>query len=197
MLGYIRTDDDKYLLTIDGVVIASQAAEVATSYFRDLSVDLWTPELCEHIILLSAEEILNDSFDYVRFHQSFFWKNDFESFSIDWISVSHNGDSNFQLAIWFTFDVNNWKQPWSMYEYMEEFKLVFDRQDFTNAKCCWLEKDGDTIHVRDGYSISFDIKEPFAPIEIEIERALSILNEVHKQAIYNLSSMAYSNAVTV
>ncbi|MBE9016476.1 hypothetical protein IQ272_10055 [Chroococcidiopsidales cyanobacterium LEGE 13417] len=193
MFGYIRTNSREYILTLDEVAVAPQAGYVF--YFPDdesCSAVLNTSALYERMILLSPAEIFSSNFSRFRCYYPFLWEHEFDNFYIDYIAIYYTNNI-YKLEIELLFDFDNWKQPWSMVEHGKEFKLVFDTQSLVDAEC----RIGADDLILNGYSVFFDIKSSSAPLRFELEEIISILNKVHEQTLFNLSSKVHSNTVTV
>jgi hypothetical protein len=192
MLGYFRTEgeesDQKILLTIDGVPVDANHAYIL-EFHEELSGRIINPELYDQIVKMSFKDIFQQM-KRVSLTYPFLWDTDFEEFYIEDIEATLNLNNEIKLAFTFGFDIENWKQLWSMPDHVKEYTSVID--SLKTLGLAWCFRDESIVN---GIEISFNLTDQNAIIQSEIESRLLFLEQAHEQTLINLLSGIEPNAI--
>ena len=132
MLGYIQVDGDdgkkNYQLTVHGHPVEEGTGWVYSGYNEKLSAFVYDNELYEQLTSLTFSKLV-DSFDEVSISYPFYWEDNFNNFVIRCVEARRSG-STIELAFEFEFDIDGWRQPWTMGEHALEFRAVLESRVF-------------------------------------------------------------------
>lgn len=186
MLGYLCAEegesDEKKLLTIDGVPVDADHGYILEHYDKKLMGVITSSELYDQIIRMSFKDIFQQ-LNEVDLTYPFYWEDDFEEFYIAGIQATLNLDNEIELAFDLEFDLDNWKQLWSMPDHAGEYMSVVDSLKISGLVCHW--KDESALN---GVTISFHLTDQNAIIQTEIDSRVLFLEKAHKQTLFNLLS---------
>jgi hypothetical protein len=193
MLGYFRTEgeesDQKILLTIDGVPVDANHGYIFE--FREkLRGIIANSELYDQIIKMSFKDIFRQ-LNEVDLEYPFYWEDGFKEFYIGEIRATLNLNNEIELEFRFEFNMDNWKQLWSMPDHGREYKSVIDSLGIPGLVWSWNDEE----NILNGMKISFHLTDQNAIIQSEIESRLLFLEKAHEQTLISLLSGIDPNSI--
>jgi hypothetical protein len=189
---------DKYLLTIDGVLVEKEVGYVFNDLGR-IEAYLDSTEFHDRLILLSPKELLKDfsefSFKSIDAWEKM-WNHGNEAIFIDYFLLSyyHNDDKLIVKCICkLDFAINEWKQLWSLREYAEQLELVVRSESISDAY--WHGLSPEFKDFLNSLAIEFHIENIDCSIYSELKRILSILSEIQREILLCLTQKLQPNSI--
>lgn len=193
MFGVINSENSKSLvLTIHGKPVDSEVASILgfVDNTKDLSVSIDDDALFRQIIKYKASEITKNS-TIVCFSTHIFPSSEFLHFFVRSIWLV-NRNNLFQLSFEFSIDIENWNNPWSVLQHLNEFRSCINKKNSdlltlsneTNEDFSWSEFEIHTEFSEDGF-----------PLENRITEIINIFYAAHDEALINLSEKIVSEAL--
>jgi hypothetical protein len=104
------------------------------------------------------------------------------------------GETN--IAFNFYFVPDDWKRLWSIREYQQEFRQVFEREQPAGAQWTPEESRFDGVgDVEDRISLSFSLQDGTTTIQAEAVRHSGILTQLHETTVASLMSRLRQDSV--
>lgn len=187
MIGYIPTNTNdpmvKHQLTIDGVAVDWEKGCV----FEDIEVGQVDLILQDSKLFHKAAELTFDDllkqFTRVTMDYDHLWSDNFIGFHIGSVSIRRKKDKGITLYFTFSFDVEVWRNPWTMIEHQETFVNLI------------IESSKLDYNIENYISIGFLVDDPSVTIGSMTEAGLSVIEDIHNRTITELRAKIHSNAV--
>ena len=103
------------------------------------------------------------------------------------------------LLLSFFYDVESWRRLWSIKEYDQEFRRIFEKQDLQNVK--WLMNEAVdfdvSLAVPNRISLMFRVSDTNTTFEAEAKKHSDDLNRLHNLTVQSLTSKLRGDSVVV
>ncbi|MBW4487278.1 MAG: hypothetical protein KME12_05760 [Trichocoleus desertorum ATA4-8-CV12] len=193
MFGVINSENsNEPILTVHGKPVDKKLGSILghADNPKKLSVSIENLDLFRQIIKHTASEVTKNS-SVVCFSTSIYPSERFEYFSIQRIWLISDNEL-FELNFEFMIDVENWNNPWSVLQHLNEFSS------------CVKKKSKDLLPLRnkndDDFSwLEFEIYTEFSedslPLEYRITEIVNSFCAAHDEALINLSEKTVSEVL--
>jgi hypothetical protein len=155
-LGYAFIISNKVSIGIYDIELAERAANIT---FNEIPAKIYS------IDLYSLTDIL-DLVDKVAFER-----------------IAGNTDY-YELNFEFSFDWDNWKNKWSISEYVQSIEQVV--KQLNNENICWVQSEPESI--MNGCHIGFKVFNSNSTLLNEINDRIPIVQDLHERAIISIIS---------